>query len=163
MNAATQARLDDGGRGQSGHVQHGTRTVAVGHRAPDRLIAQLRDDPHVRPHFPCHQGNLEIGQVIVDDAEDRPCLEDAGHREGLRRTAERRDGGDTPPERDRELGLVGVLLEHGDRHPGAVQLLDDPQTDAAQPADDHVPGRARVGPDLVEGRFGRHWTTSVPR
>ena len=149
------------GAARPGHVQHGARTVAVGHRAADRLIAQLRDDPHVGPHFPCHQGDLEIGQVVVDDAQHRPGLEDAGHRERLRRTSERGDRGDTPPDGDRQLGLVGVLLQHGDRLTGAVQLLDDPQTDPAQPADDHMPGRTGVGGHLVDGGFGGHRRTSV--
>ena len=90
----------------------------------------------------------------------RPGLEDAGHGQRLRRTAERRDGGDTPADDDRQLGLVGVLLQHGDRLAGAVQLLDDPQADAAQPADDHMPGRTGVALDLVDGSSGGHRTTS---
>ena len=73
------------GAARLGHVQHRARTVAVGHRPADRLIAQLRDDPDIGPHFPRHQGDLQIGQVIVDDAQHRPGLENPGHRERLRR------------------------------------------------------------------------------
>ena len=141
VDAPAQAGLDNCRRGQLCDVQHRTGAIAPGHRPTDRLIPQLRHHPHIRTQFPCHHGDLEILQLVIQDADNRPGAVDPRRDQGGRRRTEGSGRRCTPTGHDVQLGVVAVLLEDGDRLARPPQLLDDAHADATQPAQDHMPVR----------------------
>ena len=70
----SQARLDEGGRRQIGHVEHaaGSRDSAQG--SGHRRVGQLDDQRHLRPQLPHAQSRLEGVDLVNLDTDDGHSL-----------------------------------------------------------------------------------------
>ncbi len=135
---AAQTGLDDGGCGQRGHVEHGAGSGDLGDRRSHGGIGQLHHHPDVGPQLADEQGGLQgldLGALGTDDGPGpgQPRLFEDAADPGIAH-----DEGDVPRLDHPDQTRIGLVFDHHHLHPGLVELLDHPQTDALEAADDDV-------------------------
>ena len=107
------------------------------------VVEEAHDDADVGLHPARVERDVEVRQIVVGGADDRPrradvgLLQRAGGADVLdeHRNARRPDGGDE--------GRILAPLDHHDRHLELLELLEDAEADAPRAADDYV---------ILEGR-----------
>jgi hypothetical protein len=104
----------------------------------------LHDHPHVVAELADQQRRLQRVQVVLVHADDGCRAVEPGTGEGFRGARARADMRHAPAGQDARQPDVRVVVHDHRRHPGQAEFLDDAKTEAAQPADDHVPAPVRI-------------------
>ena len=142
LDPGAHAGFRDRRGGQPGHVQHGHLDPGTG--PADGRVAELDHHPHIGAQFPGQQGRLQRVQVILQRADDRRGAGQPGFGEDLRGPGTAGDVRHPPADEAADQPHVRIVVHDHRRDPGEVQLLNDPQANPVQPADDHVAVPARV-------------------
>ena len=107
--------------------------------AAEFLVEHPDDDPDGRVPFSRGEGRIQVDEIVTTGQDDRPGLLDPGLRQSPRQSRITDDEADA----HRRQGLGGVVVgADGDDHLVAQpKLVDRPQSEMLQPADDDVTGR----------------------
>ena len=153
VRVAAQAGLDDGGGGQTGHVEHGAGPGDLGDGGAHGGIGQLHDDPYLGSQLADQQGGLEGLDLGALGADHGPGRRQPGLLEDASDPGAAHDEGDVPGLDHPHQARFGLVVDHHHAHAGLVELLDHPQAHALEAADDHValqvPAGGTIHPDMV--------------
>ncbi len=134
-----QTGLDEGRRGQGGHVEDAARAGHPFQGPTHRRVGELHHEAHVGTGLAHPQGDLQGGQLVGLGADHRQGPVEAGLGEPVAEMGAAVDVGHAPALDDPGQAEVGVVVDDDHRHAGQVQLLDGAQPRSPQPAHDDVP------------------------
>ena len=163
MGTPAQARFDECGCGQVGHIQNAPGTRYPFERVGHGGIGQLHDEAHVWSKFPYPEGGFQGVDLVALGAYDSPGQFEPSLGKTLAEVCVAADVGDTPVLESAAKAMIGVIIDHDHGGTAEMELLDCSEAHSLETTHNHVVSHT---PDQPGGSTGvccqAHLTGRLP-